>query len=67
MEIDAKSPNGNAWCIMGHVRNLLEAADRASEIPEVMTRMKSGDYQNLCKVAKEVTRGSIVVINLDSE
>ena len=63
MEIDAKAPEGNAWCIMGVVKRLLEDTDRHDEIDTVMERMKSGNYDNLCKVAKEVTFGSITVVN----
>ena len=67
MEIDARSPDGNAFVIMGHVRNLMKAAGRADEIPRVMERMKSGDYSNLCRVAEEVTFGSIKVVMRDDE
>ncbi len=63
MEIDAKSPSGNAFVIMGHVQRLLEDADRGDEVETVMDRMKSRDYDYLCKVAEEVTYGSIKVVN----
>ena len=63
MEIDAKAPEGNAVFIMGAVRRLLADAGRADEIPGVTLRMKSGNYENLCKVAEEVTYGSITVVN----
>jgi hypothetical protein len=67
MEIDARSPDGNAFAIMGYVSRLLKAAGREDELPAVMERMRSGDYRNLCAVAEEVTFGSIKVVNLDGE
>ena len=67
MEIDAKSPDGNAWVIMGHVRNLLKAAGRANEIPKIMERMRSGNYANLCQIAELETFGSIKVVTHDDE
>ena len=67
MEIDAKSPDGNPNVIIGLVRRLLIDTDQADKWPEVRQRMKSGDYDNLCKVAEEVTYGSITVVNRDSE
>ncbi len=63
MEIDAKSPDGNAFTIMGYVTRLLKDASRGDEVETVMDRMKSGNYDNLCKVAEEVTYGSIKVVN----
>ena len=63
MEIDANSPDGNAYCIMGYVRRLLWDSGRELESPVVMARMKSSNYDNLCKVAEEVTFGSITVVN----
>lgn len=63
MEIDAKTPEGNSLVIMGIVSQLLEDSGRSDEIKDVMERMKSGNYGNLCKVAEEVTFGSITVVN----
>ena len=65
MRIDAKSPQGNAVIIMGEVTKLLEAVGRGDEVEAVMDRMQSGDYDNLCDVAEEVTKGSIKVVNRD--
>lgn len=59
MIIDRSSPDGNAFAIMGYVRTLLRAAGRADELPAVLERMQSGDYDNLCAVAEEVSFGSI--------
>ena len=63
MEIDATKPEGNAFLIMGHVAELMKAAGRADEIPEIMEHMKSGNYANLCRIAEEETFGSIKVVN----
>ncbi len=67
MEIDARSPDGNAFVIMGYVQSLLSEAGRKDEIPAVMERMRSGDYANLCAVAEEVTFGSITVVDYDCD
>ena len=65
MQIDARSTLGNAYYIMGAVEDLLKKVGRADEVAGVMQRMKSGDYENLCQVAEEVTFGSIQVVNRD--
>lgn len=67
LEIDARSPDGNAFAIMGYVRRLLEGTSRRDEIPAIMERMRSGDYKNLCAVAEEVTFGSITVVNYEAD
>lgn len=66
MEIDKSSPQGNAFYILGAVSKLLKDVGREDEIPDVMKRMKSGDYENLCKVAEEVTHGSIKVVEAEN-
>lgn len=63
MEIDAKSPQGNAVYIIGMVCRLLKEVGREDEVAGVRDSMMSGDYDNLCKVAEEVTFGSIQVVN----
>lgn len=67
MEIDATTPDGNAYAIMGYVRRLLEASQRIEEWPAAQKRMMSGNYDNLCDVAEEVTFGSIKIINRHGE
>ena len=67
MEIDATKPEGNAIHVMGYVQDLLEQVGRSDEWLEIVGRMKSGDYENLCQVAEDVTNGSIRVINRASE
>ena len=67
MKIDAKAPEGNVYNIMGLVWNLLSAVGRKNDWPDVERRMKSGNYDNACDVAEEVTYGSIKVINRDKE
>lgn len=67
MDIDAKSPSGNAFAIMGYVKELLKDVGRGKEWPEISARMMGGDYNNLCKIAEEVTNGSICVVNRESE
>jgi hypothetical protein len=67
MDIIKSSPDGNAWAIMGYVRRLFKEAGRMDEWPEVQKRMTSGDYDNLCQVAEEVTHGSIRVVDCEEE
>ena len=63
MDIDATEPQGNAFSIMGLVRQLLKDSGRFHEWPEVQKRMMAGDYDNLCDVAEEVTFCLIRVVN----
>lgn len=67
MEIDKRSPDGNAFAVMGYVRRLLRDVGRLDEWPAIRERMQSGDYDNLCAVAEEVTHGSIRVVDYDDE
>ena len=62
MIIHKDRPEGNAFYIMVAVHRLLKEVGRESEWPEIQKRMTSGDYANLCCVAKEVTFGSIEVV-----
>jgi len=63
MDIDAQSPGGNAMAIMGAVTRLLKEVGRRDECAAVQKRMMSGNYDNVCAVAEEVTNGSIRVVN----
>ena len=52
--IDISGPQGNAYCIMGIIRNLLIQIDYTKEqIDEVITDMKSSDYEHLLDVARK--------------
>jgi len=57
--INRRAPEGNAFAIMALVQRLLKDTGRKDEWPEVEQRMTSGDYDNLCQVAEEVSHGSI--------
>lgn len=57
--IDKKGPQGNAYYILGVTKRILEQTGREEEWPAVEERMTSGDYDNLCAVAEEVTHGSV--------
>ena len=59
MIIDRTAPEGNAYAIMGTVTALMRASGCADELPAIMVRMRSGDYNNLCRIATEVSNGSI--------
>ena len=62
MKIHKDRPEGNAFYIMGVVHKLLKEVGREAEWPEIQKKMMSGDYENLCNVAKEATFGSIEVV-----
>ena len=59
MKINRRGPQGNAWIIIAYVRELIVKSGREKEWPKIDKRMRSGSYENLCKVATEVTFGSI--------
>jgi hypothetical protein len=63
MDIDSRAPEGNAYVIMATVHRLLRETGRFDEWPGIKTRMQSGDYNNACDVAEEVSFGSIRVVN----
>lgn len=63
MKIYKNSPDGNAHVIMGVVRKLLIEVGRQDEWPLARARMMSGNYENLCAVANEVSFGSIEVVD----
>lgn len=65
MVINRKAPEGNAFVIMGYVKRLLEDSGRGKDWDAARKRMESGDYENLCKVASEVTYGSITFTDED--
>ena len=67
MRIDIGLPEGNAYSILRVVQKLLRDTGQNDKIDEVMTRMKSGDYDNLCAVATEVSRGSITFYNSNED
>lgn len=61
MTIRKDSPQGNAFGVMAAVHRLLKEVGRDNEWPKIQKRMMSGDYENLCAIAKGVTFGSIEV------
>ncbi len=67
MIIRSDSPDGNAFAIMAYVRTVLKETGRMDEWPLTQRRMMSGDYANLCAVAKQVTNGVVEVIDPEWE
>ena len=63
--IDAKSPDGNAFLIMAAVRRFLIQKGREDEWEKVQDEMMSGDYNELCDLAEDVTDSAIIVENRD--
>lgn len=47
----------NAFEIIGAVESILKQCGRRDEIKDIRKRMMSGDYDNVKKVATEVTYG----------
>jgi len=58
--IDATGPQGNAFVIMGEVRNYLQKMGRIDEWKAVREDMESGDYDHLCEVAERVSNLKII-------
>ena len=63
MKIYKNTPDANSVMVMALVRKLLIDVDRGSEWPAIEKRMRSGNYENLCAIAEEVTYGSIKVVD----
>lgn len=55
--IDARSPDGNVFVIMGYVRRYLQQTKQLNKLPLVMEAMRSADYTFACDIAEEVTLG----------
>jgi len=61
--IDSTSPQGNAFAVMGLVKKVLQEMGKSkTEINEAMEAMQSGDYDNLCEIASDVTDGFVKVV-----
>lgn len=67
MIIDVREPEGNAFVIIGYVRQLLKASGREKEIEAVTKDMESGNYRHLLSVAEKTTFGSITFEGLEEE
>jgi hypothetical protein len=59
MDISKSQPEGNAFAILGAVKQLLKNVGREDEVEETMTAMMAGTYDELCAYATWVTFGSI--------
>jgi len=55
--------NPNAFHVLALVRDIFYQTGQRDRWPEVEARMKSGNYRHLCAVAKEVTYGSVEVVD----
>jgi hypothetical protein len=61
--IDSTSSQGNAFFIIGMVKKILQEMGKSKiEIIEAVEKMQDGDYDNLCRVANEVTDGFVEVV-----
>jgi|TARA_Y100000296_G_scaffold59850_1_gene69215 hypothetical protein len=61
--IDSTSSQGNAFFIIGMVKKILQEMGKSKiEITEAVEKMQDGDYDNLCRVANEVTDGFVEVV-----
>ena len=47
--------DGNAYSIMGRVKNALEKAGLGEQVPKFLEEVKSGDYDNLLQVCLKYT------------
>ena len=68
MEININGPDGNAFALMGHVKNLGRQLgfDRA-EVARITTEMMAGDYDNLCKVFTQNFGHVVTLVSDDDE
>lgn len=54
VEIDLNGPEGNAFVLLGIVRNVASQLGYSKQsIDELLDRMMEGDYENLVNVADE--------------
>jgi hypothetical protein len=54
VEIDITGCDGNAYCIIGHVMNVLNAEHYTiEEIETVVNDMTSSTYEHLCDIAEK--------------
>ena len=51
LEIDLTGPDGNAYALLAYARDLSKCLNKNTE--EIISKMKSGDYENLIKVFDE--------------
>lgn len=61
MIIGRDTPRAKPYYLLGAVQEHLKAKARIDEWPGIRERMESGDYENMCKVAEEVTFGEVKV------
>ena len=62
IEIEKSSPQGNAYYIMKMVEVTMKNMGKdQDEIDEAWEAMKSGDYDDLCRTAEDVTQGYVIV------
>ena len=55
--IDIRGPQGNAYCIMGIVSDVLKQVGYdKNKINDIIADMKSSDYEQLCNVAKKYVK-----------
>lgn len=65
MQIDAKSPEGNAFSVMNAVKEFFRETDQMSEWAAASREMMAGNYDHLCDVAFKLTDGAVEVIGRD--
>jgi len=54
LEIDLRGSDGNAFVILAYIKRALNNNGYDPEqVDYWMSKMKSGDYENLCRVAEE--------------
>ena len=51
LELDLTGPDGNAFALLGHAKNLAEQLGKDHKA--IWDKMRAGDYENLVKVFDE--------------
>lgn len=68
IKIDANSPEGNAFSIIGVVHRVVKELGMSNEDwKRIQEDMTSGDYNHLCEVAEKETKGLVVITNRKKE
>lgn len=57
--IDLNGPDGNAYFIIGTVKKVAE--DKGLDWKEIVTRLTSGDYQNILNIVEEEFGDDIIL------
>ena len=68
MEFNISGPDGNAFALMGQVKNLgRQLGFDRTEVARITTEMMAGDYENLCRVFMDNFGHVVQLVSDDDE